>query len=82
MSLFEDWYITVRSGPNIDVYDDLKLDQEGEYYYQETYWMHKAFLAGQVLRADQTVLNADTAFEVLDSPEAPNEKLMELLEGK
>lgn len=54
MSLFEDWYITVRSGPNIDVYDDLKRDDQGEYYYyyyyQETYWMHKAFLAGHVLK--------------------------------
>lgn len=49
-NLFEDWYITVRSGPNIDVYDDLRKDSEGEYYYQETYWMHKAFLAGQALK--------------------------------
>lgn len=54
MSLFEDWYITVRSDPDIDVYDDLKLDEQGEYYYQETYWMHKAFLAGQVLRDDRS----------------------------
>lgn len=53
MSLFEDWYITVRSGPDIDVYDDLKLDAQGEYYYQETYWMHKAFLAGQILCDDR-----------------------------
>lgn len=52
MNLFEDWYITVRSGPNIDVYDDLKKDGQGEYYYQETYWMHRAFLAGQVLSED------------------------------
>lgn len=30
MTLFEDWYITYRSGPNIDVYDDLKKDDQGE----------------------------------------------------
>lgn len=48
--LFEDWYVTNRSGPDIDVYDDLKLGDDGEYYYQETYWMYRAFKAGQVLR--------------------------------
>lgn len=53
MNLFEDWYITIRSGPNIDVYDDLKKDEQGEYYYQETYWMHKAFLAGRLLSQGQ-----------------------------
>ncbi len=49
MTLFEDWYITYRSGPDINAYEDLKKDEQGEYCYQETYWMHKAFLAGQIL---------------------------------
>lgn len=46
MDLFEEWYKTVRWHPDCDLEDDLKKDGKGEYYYQETFWMHKAFLAG------------------------------------
>lgn len=55
MSLFEDWFITIRPGPTIrscsgdDVYEELRRDELGEYYYTEVYWMHKAFIAGQIL---------------------------------
>lgn len=33
-------------------------------------------------KSDITVLDADVAFEMLDNPKAPNDKLIELLEGK
>lgn len=44
MTLFEDWYITYRSGPDIDVYDDLKLDQGGNTTIKKLIGCIKRFL--------------------------------------
>lgn len=58
MSLFEDWFITIRPNLTIrscsgdDVYEELRRDELGEYYYTEVYWMHKAFIAGQILHKE------------------------------
>lgn len=53
MSLFEDWYKTYCWNPDVDdtlLEDDLLQNADGEYFYQDVFWMHKAFLAGQVLK--------------------------------
>lgn len=59
MSLFEDWFITIQ--PNLIIRsssgigeEELRLNEQGEYYYEEVYWMHKAFLAGQILTGSDT----------------------------
>ncbi len=51
MNLFEDWYITYNGGieKGEDAVWALAKDSDGEYKEIITFWMHKAFLAGQVL---------------------------------
>lgn len=36
----------------------------------------------QLVEMEMTTLDADVALEMLDNPKKPNDKLMELLEGK
>lgn len=81
MSLFEDWYITYNGGieNQEDILWALAKDGDGEYKEIVTFWMHKAFLAGKILSQGQTVLDANTAFEMIENPPEANEKLVELL---
>lgn len=49
MNLFEDWYITYTGCSEAQAKIDLAKDEIGEYFDTVVHWMHKAFLAGQVL---------------------------------
>lgn len=53
MSLFEDWYITYCNTHPMDYEETFRLDTSGEYYHKLVFLMHKAFLAGQVLRKEK-----------------------------
>lgn len=55
MSLFEDWYITFNGEieDEEDILWALAKDNDGEYKEIITFWMHKAFLAGQILSQGQ-----------------------------
>jgi len=53
ISLFEDWYITYYNTPSEDYEETFRLDDNGEYYHRIVHWMHKAFLAGQILSQGQ-----------------------------
>lgn len=48
--LFEDWYIQYTGNSEEEMQATLGKDSKGDYKVNQTYWMHKAFLAGQVLR--------------------------------
>lgn len=48
--LFEDWYITQTGDSEEQAEHHLHKDEDGNYVSSIIYSMHKAFLAGQVLR--------------------------------
>lgn len=47
---FEDWYYLNTGLGEEHMKATLVKDLNGEYVYQQTYWMYKAFLAGNVFR--------------------------------